>query len=118
MKLELQQRLVMKYPKIFPNSEDYYGFNCGDGWYSLIDALCTELQYLTDKEGYPQVVAQQVTERQGALAFPYYVDIKDEKTSHLGALDSLIHFARYLSSSICETCGKHKTCEDCNERVN
>jgi len=47
MKEELEERLVKKYPKFFEYLKDYkgplipiqFGFECGDGWYVLIDSL-------------------------------------------------------------------------------
>lgn len=53
MRQELDARLVSKYPLIFtrgPRREDngpfqYWGFECGDGWYALIDVLCRSLYF-------------------------------------------------------------------------
>lgn len=47
MKKELDEQLCKKYPKIFrdryaPMTQTAmsWGFDCGDGWYDIIDALC------------------------------------------------------------------------------
>jgi hypothetical protein len=47
MNSELSKKLTMDYPKIFDvdnefakDPECYFGFECGDGWYWLIDHLC------------------------------------------------------------------------------
>ena len=42
MKPELEDKLKEKYPKIF--SGRYGGLGIGDGWYSLLDALCGVIQ--------------------------------------------------------------------------
>jgi hypothetical protein len=81
---ELDAKLRANYPLIFtvepmvdpddpgmpalPSSLATWGFECGDGWYELIDALCLNLQHAT-KHGAPQVVATQVKEKFGALGF-------------------------------------------------
>jgi len=94
---ELKKQLVEKYPKIF---KMVGGLDVGDGWYWLLDQLCRELQYNTDKNNHPQIVAVQVKEKFGVLRF--YVN---------GGIDEqyvIIHFAENLSFSICEFCGTTK----------
>ena len=51
MKQELDSELCKKYPKLFsernmPASQTcmYWGFECGDGWYNIISALCGNIQ--------------------------------------------------------------------------
>lgn len=55
MSPELDELLVVKYPKIFrnrfaPMSETCmcWGFSHGDGWYNLIDNLCANIQHHID----------------------------------------------------------------------
>ena len=52
MSPELDAKLCQKYPLIF--SQRYlsmketamcWGFECGDGWYNIIDALCANIQH-------------------------------------------------------------------------
>ena len=45
MKIELQEKLHKKYPKLFPN--ELY-IECEDGWYAIIDTLCTSIQWEVD----------------------------------------------------------------------
>lgn len=107
MSPELDKKLCEKYPKIFANRNGdmtqtamCWGFDCGDGWYSLINSLCSVLQWNTDKNNstgkYPQVVAVQVKEKFGTLRF--YVDGGGTSS------DAMIEFAEYLSGTICEVC--------------
>lgn len=113
MSPELDKQLCDKYPKIFANRHGdmrstcmCWGLECGDGWYDLIDHLCANLQWNTDKNNrldngfqrYPQVVASQVKEKFGELCF--YTE------SSTDVQDAVIHFAEQLSSSMCEVCGK------------
>ena len=80
MKNELELKLVELYPVIF---RDYggdmrktcmhWGMSCGDGWYSLLDALCQTLESITAGKDV-QVIADQVKEKLGGLRFYYHVD--------------------------------------------
>ena len=51
MKKELDEALCAKYPEIFRDRHGdmretamCWGFNCGDGWYNIIDATCDVIQ--------------------------------------------------------------------------
>lgn len=125
MKKELDYKLCEKYPKIFAKRNGdkretrmYGGFTCGDGWYGLIDQLCGNLQWNTDHNGQPQVVAEQVKEKFGTLRF--YVE------SATPEQHAVIRFVEQLSAHICEFCGTTKNmgktsvwlrnlCEDCSK---
>ena len=79
MKKELDALLCSRYPLIFadrhaPMTQScmYWGFSCGDGWFDLIDTLCARLQFATDHNKAPQVVATQVKEKWGMLCFYYW----------------------------------------------
>ena len=56
MKKELDEALVAKYPKIFKyrhapmtHTAMCWGFDCGDGWYNIIDVLCSNIQHHVDQ---------------------------------------------------------------------
>ena len=109
MKQELDEYLCKVYPKIFadrnkPMTETCmcWGFECGDGWFNIINQLCQNIQHHIDwknKNGevVPQVVAMQVKEKFGTLRF--YVTGGDTITDHL------ISFAEGMSGVTCEECG-------------
>lgn len=132
MKNELDKMLCQRHPKIFANRNSSmlttamcWGFECGDGWYSIIDGLCLQIQYYIDgkkKDGIevPQVVADQVKEKFGALRF--YVSGGDDTTFWL------IRLAEHLSERVCEGCGipnkvsnrdgwLSNTCPMCDEQI-
>ncbi len=105
--------LCEKYPIIFGNN---FYFECGDGWYNLIDNLCKMISNhdewinykidLEKKNGitsedyeHVNVEAAQVKEKFGGLRF--YVLGGDEYVR------GLIDMAEKMSYSICEVCG-HK----------
>jgi hypothetical protein len=110
MNAELTKKLWEKYPKIFQGRTKSikeslipFGFECGDGWYNIINQLCSTLQWDTDHnnkgsdEPYPQVEATQVKEKFGRLCF--YT-----KTSSI-AQSAIIRFVESLSAHVCEECG-------------
>ena len=51
MRQELDEALCAKYPKMLRDRHKdkhetamYWGFECGDGWYDLLDALMSNIQ--------------------------------------------------------------------------
>lgn len=101
---ELDKQLCEKYPEIFANRHAdkmttamCWGFECGDGWYQIIDALCGCMQGYVSANSKPQVVAAQVKEKFGTLRF--YCDGGNDMT------EGMIWMAEHLSSVTCEVCG-------------
>jgi hypothetical protein len=106
MKKELDELLCRRYPLIFaerglPMNETCmcWGFACEDGWFDLIDALCERLQFWTDRNGAPQVVASQVKEKYGELCFYPRGAASDMQSG-------MILMAEAMSARICEQCGR------------
>ena len=125
MKAELENKLVRKYPKIFsqkdlPPSESLmcFGFECGDGWYNIIDSLCECIQQYVDNNKKEQVEATQVKEKFGTLCF--YVSGADD------LVYGMIWLAEHISGRTCEQCGEpgrlrgkgwlYTMCTDCWEK--
>ena len=86
----LARDLYIKYPKILTRDGDEVGLEVGDGWYDLLDTLCSQIQHHIDwkngtgqyekykdlrKEGesesVPQLVAEQIKEKFGGLTIYY-----------------------------------------------
>jgi len=108
MKKELDDALCAKYPKIFADRHKSmqetcmcWGFDCGDGWYDLIDNLCSLIQNYVDWSKCEQVVAEQVKEKFGGLRF-YYRGGDDY-------IDGAVAIADRLSFTICDVCGNKGT---------
>jgi hypothetical protein len=110
MREELDSLLCQKYPKMFVNRNKsmqetcmYWGFECSDGWFDLIDKLCESIQSYIDNNSHapdriiPQVTVDQVKEKFGTLRF--YTTGGDR------LIDGMIWFAESMSGRICETCG-------------
>jgi hypothetical protein len=73
------------------------GYRHGRRWYHLIDALCIQLQRVTDQDGAPQVIASQVKDKFGSLRF--YTREAD------GRQKAMIELAKELPQRICDVCG-------------
>lgn len=105
MKTQLAELLYKRHPLIFAERQHSisqssmgWGFSCGDGWFDLIDVLCERLQFWTDHNKAPQVVAVQVKEKWGLLHFYPRVASEDQR--------GMIDMAQSMSARICEQCGK------------
>lgn len=108
MKKELDDSLCAKYPEIFADRHKSmqetcmcWGFECGDGWYDLIDNLCSLIQNHIEWSKCPQVVAEQVKEKFGGLRF-YYRGGDD-------FVSGAVSMADMLSYTICDVCGNKGT---------
>lgn len=141
MRRELDEALCAKYPLIFKDRNANmrttamcWGFECGDGWYNLIDVLCGLLssQYNHDKERYEHllevgagnvlygtklVTQEQIDEacikmNEEAEKVPVAVQVKEK----FGGLRfyvnrasekhyNYINFAESMSYHTCEECG-------------
>jgi hypothetical protein len=104
MRKELVIELFNRYPKIFSGRDKSimeslipFGIECGDGWFMLLDELCHNLQFHTDKNNHPQIEAVQVKEKWASLRF--YTNGEDD-FQH-----GIISFAESMSEKICEDCG-------------
>lgn len=104
MSPELDAQLCQRYPKIFADRRASiqtscmaWGFSCGDGWFEIVEAICAQLQHMTDHEGAPQVVASQVKEKFGSLQFYVQKATKEQ-------INEILRIAG-RSNHICEVCG-------------
>ena len=110
---EEDKALCQKYPKIFKNRNGSimdtcmaWGFDCGSGWFDIIDILCHEIQNHLDwkykdlpaeEQETFQVVADQVKEKFGTLCF--YCNGGDETT------EGMVSMAEAMTHRTCEDCG-------------
>ena len=128
MKNELDEALVAKYPKIFKyrhapmtHTAMCWGFECGDGWFNILDQLMSNIQHHIDwkekqrnwavtfnskakpeefrevHELIPQVTLDQVKEKLGTLRFYY--------TGGDEYIRGMVTMAEAMSGTTCETCG-------------
>lgn len=97
---ELDALLCARYPFIFPaddlSDQRLFGFECGDGWFSLIDAACALIQRHINATATDQLIATQLKEKFGGLRF-YYWQGDDYEAS-------VVDLAELLSLHVCEIC--------------
>lgn len=103
MRLDLDALLCARYPALFldRHREDVplsWGILCGDGWYDLVDVLCAEIQFATERNGAPQARINGIKEDLGGLV----VSVRDTNEAQRG----MIALAMGLSERICEQCGR------------
>jgi len=96
--------LIGRYPILYQGHEwpltqnlMAFGFECGDGWFKIIDQLSADITLLDEKNG-TTTIAVQVKEKYGGLRF--YVQ------SGSDAIYDLIEEAEALSLKTCEQCGE------------
>jgi hypothetical protein len=95
MNPDLTQKLLDKYPKLFSNQQ-FWGFECGDGWYDILDHLCGAIsQYTYDAD---DLYVDQIKEKFGRLRF--YLSREDD------VIHGMITLAEYMSGHTCEMCGE------------
>jgi hypothetical protein len=97
MEPKLQKFLANKYRGMFSNLSAF-GFECGDGWYDLLDQLCGCIQNYCGNNKISNITINQIKEKFGTLRF--YYDGGDE------LIAGMVWFAEYQSALICEGCGK------------
>lgn len=101
---KLEKQLYGKYPKLFRQKDlsmretcMNWGVCTGNGWYFLIDNLCSCIQSYIDANNKPQVEIVQLKEKFGSMRF--YTDGADE------LVQGMIWLAEHQSYYICESCG-------------
>ena len=109
MRQELDKLLCERYPKMMVNrNKDMmetcmcWGFECGDGWFNILDQLMGNIQHHIDwknrtEEVVAQVTLDQVKEKFGTLRF-YYSGGDDY-------ISGLVSMAESMSAITCESCG-------------
>jgi len=136
MKQELDTLLCERYPKMMVNRNKNmqetcmcWGFECGDGWFNILDQLMGNIQHHIDwkntqftkynrGEEVAQVTLDQIKEKFGTLRF-YYTG-GDEHIS------GMVRMAESMSGVTCEGCGNigerrnggwiHTYCNTCEEK--
>jgi hypothetical protein len=92
------------FPKMF--AEPYGGFAIGEGWWPILEALCSQIQHHINwknktSEIVPQVTVNQIKEKFGGLRF-YYSGGDDE-------ISGMVSMAESWAVHSCETCGDRAT---------
>ena len=132
MKQELDKLLCERYPKMMVNRNlpmqetcMCWGFECGNGWFNILDQLMGNIQHHIDwknkkEEVVAQVTLDQVKEKFGTLRF-YYSGGDDY-------ISGMVSLAESMTAVTCEGCGNpgksrgggwiHTYCDPCEEARN
>ena len=96
--------LYARYPAIFAQrhlpmiqSSMWMGFSCQDGWFDLIEHLCSKLHAGVDRGDFPQIEAVQVKEK--------CAELRLHCRPHNDAAAAIVNDATERSRTICEVCG-------------
>jgi hypothetical protein len=94
MNKNIELKLVNKYPDIFSEYNGdmkrtcmCWGFECGNGWYNIIDKLCSDIKNVIGNKDI-NVVATQVKEKFGGLRF--YFSFESSYSSFFEKIDIFI----------------------------
>ena len=122
MTQEPDDLLCHRYPHIFLDRHGdptetamCWGFQCGDGWFEIIDDLCAEITRQVNAGAMPPVVAAQVKEKSGYLRF--YIRDHFNRDANSEA-HRLIELAQQRAERTCQHCGSefepHHTQPQCS----
>ena len=94
------KHMEQRFPKMFDTP--YGGFCCGEGWWPILEKLCSNIQNHIDwknkqSEIVPQVTVAQIKEKFGGLRF--YYDGGDEH------INGMVRMAEAWADASCEECG-------------
>ncbi len=111
------KQLITDYPEIFKYSDTRRvpfikrEFECGDGWYLLIDGLCKQLTAITKETGI-KIYCTQCKEKFGYLSFyteEDYTSVKNNGNEWWSIINSVCAYASVKSRLTCEICGDFGT---------
>ena len=116
MNKQLTNQLFEKYKKLFPNGSDVdprenlmcFGFDCGDGWYKIIDDMCDVIQRNMKKDS--TIIFVQIKEKFGQLRV-YIENVSDDICD---LVELAVYKAEQCSGHICETCGSESKLKNKN----
>lgn len=109
MQADLEEKLVTAYPELFHRIRThpvaktrYYGCDCGDGWFTILNELCGAIaRYLRHERELVQAIdfkILQIKEKFGGLRFYYKGGDK--------YIAGLVDMAEELAAKTCEVTGK------------
>ncbi len=127
MDTKLQTKIYKTYPRLFTNSRKskeescmFWGLCVGNGWYNLLDTLCSVIGNHEDNNKGLHVVVDQVKEKFGGLRFYYHIegtlqrnnwiktdaDVKKTTECFGNLVSGAVWMADAMSYTICEVTGK------------
>lgn len=111
MNKEKTSQLVKRYPELFVRhdwpkrtSGMCYGFQCGDGWFDIINDLCNCIMEVCERNRIPAPEVECVKEKFAGLRFYLDVPFTDPVTDE--AVYKFISKIEAHSFYVCEACGR------------
>jgi hypothetical protein len=102
MNRELEAALMRDHPNIYRVLEPRFGgdqcFECGDGWYRIINDLSAKLEAMASEPGVEPITAIHVKEKLGKLCVYLRGPMPDK-------VRALVAAAELESGTVCEICG-------------
>lgn len=95
----ISREIIQKYPKLF--GESLICFECGEGWFKLLDELFEKINVIVEKENFEDFRILQVKEKFGRLQI--FINYGNDE------IYNLINDATEKSTKMCELCGKPGT---------
>jgi hypothetical protein len=96
--------LPTTYPRLFADGPPTWGFEYGDGWTELIEALCARISKILEREPATSMQVVQVKEKFGTLRFYYRLYCASDEMAEL--IRAAVDRAGEASGQICERCGR------------
>jgi hypothetical protein len=117
MNQENTEKLYTNYPILYEQkdldetqSAMCFGFECGDGWYKIIDELSNKIEMFNNLKVGVKITATQVKEKFGTLRFyhDFVFETEDKKLTDTiyNIVDDLITIAEWKTEHTCEVCGE------------
>lgn len=95
---EFEDYMERKFPEYFGEGKHYGGFCVSEGWFQLVDQLCSTIRIYEIQNGRPPIVIDQIKEKLGG--FRFYCT---------GAGPRIMDYIRQAEETA------NKTCEDCGK---
>lgn len=98
MNSELQNKLFNQFPDLYSKKNLSWGFECGDGWFNLIQELSDKISKSIVQQDLEDIYIIQIKEKWGTLQV--YMNLYNQK------IGDLIDEYQDKSFKVCEACGK------------
>ena len=104
-----------------------FGCECEDGWFSILERLCTEVEKLNNNMAQAKFICQQIKSKFGELRVYWAIEPVENRTMYedeYKQMTELVNKAEQEALNTCEFCGKtparmdHRIvlCDDCSGR--
>jgi len=89
------QRLIEAHPLLFRGQAPYIPSHVPEGWYALIDKLCSDLEALLGPEACAGFQVEQIKEKFGTLRFYYRLGEREDLHVDVISPDAIKHIVNF-----------------------